>query len=560
MASLGPGLNQYHDEMSKKTAYKRRTLMDANSPTTPTDGPEGSDFQSVTATLEHLTGPARGTAMLLSGDAIDFSVDESHILHASTAINDQSGSSILARLHRAKDSYELETIEGNVVWINGERVAAKFLKPGDLIEFGEAGPLCRYNLYQDGMRIRKTVFEIFSDCIDYTRVSRKPLQTRFSKATQNLIRSLASQTTWLFRLTMVLILIALSIIAFQQFQSAKLLRAQIESGDLRLDEFANVLSRTREEALRPGDLNALRREFSEHIDTTADRVTALEELSEASARVIGSAAASVVFLQGAYGYRDKESGRMMRYLLNKEGSPALTPFNQPLLTLKGDGPVAERRFTGTAFIVSEQGALLTNRHVALPWESDTRIESMAERGLEPVMIKFIGYLPNKQEPFEVSLLAASEHADLAVMTCTEVAEDIPKLNLSDSGPALGDEVIVMGYPTGLRSMLAQTGSEFIDALDEEEKTDFWGIASQLSEQNFIHPLSSRGIIARVTRATVVYDAETTHGGSGGPVLNAKGQVVAVNAAIIPDYTGSNLGVPVQFVRELLELAGVKVSS
>ena len=36
---------------------------------------------------------------------------------------------------------------------------------------------------------------------------------------------------------------------------------------------------------------------------------------------------------------------------------------------------------------------------------------------------------------------------------------------------------------------------------------------------------------------------TTHGGSGGPVIGLDGRVVAVNSAIIPEFTGSNLGVP-----------------
>jgi S1-C subfamily serine protease len=61
----------------------------------------------------------------------------------------------------------------------------------------------------------------------------------------------------------------------------------------------------------------------------------------------------------------------------------------------------------------------------------------------------------------------------------------------------------------------------------------------------------------VTRATVVYDAETTHGGSGGPVLDINGEVIAVNAAIIPEYGGSNLGVPVEYAKRLLEDAGVR---
>jgi S1-C subfamily serine protease len=61
----------------------------------------------------------------------------------------------------------------------------------------------------------------------------------------------------------------------------------------------------------------------------------------------------------------------------------------------------------------------------------------------------------------------------------------------------------------------------------------------------------------VTRAAVVYDAETTHGGSGGPVLDINGNVIAVNAAIIPEYGGSNLGVPADRVRSLLRDAGAQ---
>lgn len=53
---------------------------------------------------------------------------------------------------------------------------------------------------------------------------------------------------------------------------------------------------------------------------------------------------------------------------------------------------------------------------------------------------------------------------------------------------------------------------------------------------------------------MVYDAETTHGGSGGPVLNMQGEVVAVNTAIIPEFGGSNLGVPAEHIRALLAVA------
>ncbi len=241
---------------------------------------------------------------------------------------------------------------------------------------------------------------------------------------------------------------------------------------------------------------------------------------------------------------------MLRYTTDDDGRPLLSPLGQPLLTLGGDGPIAERHFTGTAFVITENGVLLTNRHVALPWEDDASLQTMEQQGLEPVLIRFVGYLPDTREAFDVKLLEASEEADLALLLCSGITGAIPNLALGVP-PEPGDEVIVMGYPTGLRSMLAQTGSAFIEELQTSADLDFWGVAVRLAEEGFIQPLASRGIVGQVTSSAIVYDAETTHGGSGGPVLDMNGQVVAVNTAIIPEYGGSNLGVPAEYIRRLL---------
>ncbi|MGB1387373.1 MAG: trypsin-like peptidase domain-containing protein [Paracoccaceae bacterium] len=106
----------------------------------------------------------------------------------------------------------------------------------------------------------------------------------------------------------------------------------------------------------------------------------------------------------------------------------------------------------------------------------------------------------------------------------------------------------------MRSLLAQSGEAFVAALQADGETGFWEVAARLAREGLIAPLSTRGIIGRVSTPTMVYDAETTHGGSGGPVLNMQGEVVAVNTAIIPEFGGSNLGVPAEHVRALLAVA------
>jgi serine protease Do len=283
----------------------------------------------------------------------------------------------------------------------------------------------------------------------------------------------------------------------------------------------------------------------------------LEKRSQANARVIAQSLPSVVFLQGAYGFRERSSKRMLRQVVDDDGSPMISPLGQPLLSLDGDGPVAERQFTGTGFAVGDKGALVTNRHVALPWENDASADALAIQGLEPVMAKFIAYQPGIAAAVPVELVRTRKNADLAVFRRTDGAPPIPGLDLAEAAPAAGDEVIVMGYPTGLRSMLAQSGEAFIDELQKSKDIGFWTVAARLAKKGYIGPLASRGIIGQATVATIVYDAETTHGGSGGPVLDTNGAVVAVNTAILPEYGGSNLGVPAAKVRELLDEAGLR---
>jgi S1-C subfamily serine protease len=375
---------------------------------------------------------------------------------------------------------------------------------------------------------------------------------------KNLVASLTSQTTVLFRVSVLLILVALTSAVVVQIRFSSEITERFISDAGRMDEFARVLSRSQEETVRPVDLNTLRQDFDHYLESSSSRLASLEQQSGATASIINSAADSIVFLQGAYGFREIETERLLRYMVDSAGQPVLTPSSQPALTLDGNGPVAERNFTGTAFVVSDSGALLTNRHVAMPWEQDTRIEAMLNRGMEPLMLRFVGYLPSSHASFEVELIKASDGADLAVLKCSVVTEDIPRLRLSGVAPVQGDPVVVMGYPTGLRSMLAQTGAKFIDDLRAGEELDFWQIAAHLAKNDFIHPLASQGIVAQITAAAIAYDAETTHGGSGGPVLDGNGNVVAVNAAIIPGYNGSNIGVPVSYAKELLAQAEINL--
>jgi S1-C subfamily serine protease len=78
------------------------------------------------------------------------------------------------------------------------------------------------------------------------------------------------------------------------------------------------------------------------------------------------------------------------------------------------------------------------------------------------------------------------------------------------------------------------------------------IVSQLAAQGLIRPTTTQGHIGDVLKDKIVYDAATTVGGSGGPLFNRDGKVIGVNFAILTDFGGSNLAVPVRYADELLK--------
>lgn len=500
------------------------------------------------AALEHLTGSRRGKLSWVTARAVDACLLPDNRLVFVETDPDRRDPHAIARFRRAGSTYEIEAVGTPQVWVNGQPVQSTALGYGDVIEFGDSGPMSRFRLYDDSHGPGLTVGEIFDDVMCYVRTSRRPLHRRLGHAAADLVRRLARDTSIFFRALVVLSLGLLTYALYQQYRADQALRAQIATGTVQIDAVATALADARRESIRPGDLAALQSELGERLTTNAERLRALEAQSGASRRVISTAASSVAFLQGGYSLRHKETGAMLRHVLGQGGMPVHLPNGQPYLSLSGTGDIAEVQFNGTGFVLAGRDLLITNRHVAEPWGTGARAGG---DGMEPVMTRFIAYFPGQPTPVTLSLLALSDSMDLAVLAMDRGA-GVPGLELAAKAPAPGDEVIVMGYPTGLMSMLAQSGSTFVQDLKEAGETGFWVVAGRLAAADLIAPLASRGIVGQATSVTVVYDAETTHGGSGGPVLSVGGRVVAVNTAIIPEFGGSNLGVPAAHIAALVE--------
>ncbi len=504
------------------------------------------------AALEHLTGPSRGAVLWIHDDSVCIEFKAGR-LTLSTA--DDTAPAVIARLRRSGSSFEIEAASEQSLWVNGVRVDKVELAHGDVVEFGDQGPLSRFRLYDTKHKMRWTIDQIIGDCVAYMRTSRKPLPSRLFCAARDALRRLTRETSIIFRLTVLIAIAALAAFSYQQWRVSGQLQESLVQSAEQLEGVALSLDRARNEALRPSDLNALREELGLRVSSNIDRLEALERRSGAGARVVAEVNASVAFIQGSYGYSESSTSRMLRQVIGPDGIPLTTPRGQPLLSLEGDGPVAEIQFTGTGFVL-DGGDLITNRHVALPWETNSGSQAFASQGLEPVLIKLIAYLPGQAVPTALELISASDDADLAVLRPQSLPANVSGLKLASELPKAGEEIILMGYPTGLRSILAQSGIAFIEELQKTGDTDFWNVASRLAANELISPLASRGIVGKVGEVAIVYDAETTHGGSGGPVVNLRGEVIAVNSAILPEFGGSNLGVPAAKVRDMIDNAAV----
>jgi S1-C subfamily serine protease len=512
---------------------------------------QNADAGRVIGGLEQLTGPSEGSVSELTSTTLDVILEmDGSIEICPAGLHEHEGNDI-ARFHLSGDTFEIEARGSGPLWVNREKVKHRRLNDGDLIEFGETGPISQFRIRQLTERPPKVIGQIVENSIAYVKSSRKPTPVKAWRVFARIGKATASQTTFMFRIGVLAAIAAVGYILYQQQEMNVLLQQKLERDKQSIEGFAEALSKAQEHALTEQDLTELREQFGQRVIGHEERLAALERSRTAGARAITAVRSSVLFLQGAYAFRHTESGKLLRFAVTPAGGVLVGPRGTPRLTLEGEGPVAERMYTGTGFILARLQLIATNRHVAIPWEEDANLSLLKEQGLEPEFTKFIAYLPDQEKPYPVKLLAVGEIADIALLEFAGPLPETDGLELSATGVVPGDGVIVLGYPTGLRAMVAQAGKQFIEKVQSAGETDFWKLAQMLASDGFIEPLASQGIVAKVTDASIVYDAETTRGGSGGPVIDLEGRVVGVNSAILPEYGGSNSGVPVSRLEALL---------
>jgi S1-C subfamily serine protease len=214
-------------------------------------------------------------------------------------------------------------------------------------------------------------------------------------------------------------------------------------------------------------------------------------------------------------------------------------------------PAIRARVSGTGFLVAT-GLLATNRHVAEPWFGDTDAEKMISEGAHASLESLVVFFPGAPTPVALSPVNVSRTSDLALLRAedSDATRGLAVLPLAKSPGTPGQLVTVIGYPMGIAGMVAKSPSGIYERLAYRHNDI--SAASELAALSLIRPSTTCGHLGDVVGDKLIYDAPTAHGGSGGPVFNANGEVIGINSAYMDGFTGGTLGVSVESLRPLLQ--------
>jgi DNA-binding response OmpR family regulator len=294
--------------------------------------------------------------------------------------------------------------------------------------------------------------------------------------------------------------------------------------------------------------------LQKQLQETNSRLQRLEAQGQAAQSIIPLDVQSVCLLHVSVAFNDQSSGRRLRYGgLNDEGEPIQDSEGNPVLTLDGKGPEVKLDVFGTGFVAGPDGRVITNRHVAEPWWKNDEISQITSQGLQPQISAIRAYFPGDPRAFHAEILEISDVTDLAAVRVDlqDLKRSILAIDTGKDSALSGQPIILMGYATGLAAILARTDEESAQDILKKSGSDVSQVLNELAKRNLIHPLITQGHIGDVLPDKIVFDAQTTSGGSGGPLFNRDGKVIGVTVAILKGFGGSNFGIPIRFSQPLL---------
>lgn len=303
----------------------------------------------------------------------------------------------------------------------------------------------------------------------------------------------------------------------------------------------------------PEDASSLQKELAE----TNARLARIEQEGQGAQTLIPADVQSVCLLHVSVALRDKDTGQRLRYAgLNPQGQPLQDSDGDPILTLEGHGPEVKIDIFGTGFVAGPNGRVITNHHVAEPWWKDDEFKTFTDQGYQPEISTIRAYFPGDARAFHAEVQQISPETDLATMRVDmqDLKRPVLLVDWSQGAAVTGQPVILMGYATGLAAILARTDEDTAQEIISHNGIDVSKVLDELAHRNLIRPLTTQGHIGDILPDKIVFDAQTTNGGSGGPLFNRKGKVIGVTYAVLRGFGGSNFGIPIKFSEPLLGAA------
>lgn len=169
---------------------------------------------------------------------------------------------------------------------------------------------------------------------------------------------------------------------------------------------------------------------------------------------------------------------------------------------------------GTGIVVSQDGYVMTNRHVV---QNASNIAVVAHDGTRHTDVEVVG-----SDPLN----------DIAFIKIDNV-DDLEPATLGNSGSVrIGQRVIAIG-----------------NALGQYQNSVTSGIVSGTGR-----PVVASGGSGQTEQLNdlIQTDAAINSGNSGGPLLNSAGQVIGINTAVATDATGVGFAIPINATKGMVE--------
>lgn len=519
----------------------------------------------MTARLVFLTGSRAGTAHDLSEEDVTFGRAPSRTIVFGSE-------DVLVSAHHATLAYRdgqytlRDDGSRNGTFVNAERVTERVLQDEDLIQFGAGGPGARFflklavdaaptldpsDVAQAAEMLRST-----KDALGITGTASRALSTTREMVVMAVRRSKRTRR-WLLAVVAVTIAAISTVLVLQQRGKANLERtlAHLSVSLAAERDSRAALEETLAAVQNQADSLRARLESGQRLVASDPRIDR-DAISEYSRGV-----ALLVF---TYGYAESGTDRLLRYVVDSQGEAVTSLGNSgqpvPGITFGGAGPPIQNEGTATAFLIDSAGYLLSNRHVAVPWEEDEQFKAMVQGGLSVTgqFLDFRAFFPPGGASRPLVVEGVSDVADVALLRVLGPHVDAPILPLAPETERARpqDELVLIGYPTGVHNLLFRVDRNERGSILQVAGGDARRLAEELAKRQLIQPFVTNGSISDTTGMEVIHTASTTVGGSGGPLIDLNGRVLAVHYASVRspvpgDPFQTQRGVPVRFVWQLL---------